>query len=125
MPDKQTLFEHVPCPTEKQHNLLLRLGGGNAWLSARKRECEPLLRREWVTATFDGAYYQWVRITPKGLAALALSVQKFGLPDLAPRREQRVCSECGNDWNPRCKCGSRAYRFVEREVTSREALASV
>jgi hypothetical protein len=67
-------------PTEKQYRRLLMLGSGAAWMSASKRDCQPLLRRGWVTADFDGRLYQWVRITPSGLRALADAVEAYGLP---------------------------------------------
>ena len=82
------------CPTQKQYELLQVMGGGSAWLSARKRQCEPLLRRGWVTAEWKPPYYQWVRITPAGLRALALAVEKYGLQDLAPVSTLRVCAKC-------------------------------
>ena len=109
-------------PTQGQHRVLMALGSGAAGLSFTRRKCEPLLHHGWVTATLHGSYYQFVRITPDGLRALALSVEKFGLPDLGPKphREAQVCSECGREWRPRCKCGSRTYRFESVEV---EALA--
>lgn len=104
------------CPTEKQYRLLRNLGSGSAWLSARPRDCEPLLRRGWVTGERRGRYYQFVRITPEGLCALALAVTKFGLPELAAKvsTHVEVCSECGRDWRPSCRCGSRQYRYEER-----------
>lgn len=105
-------------PTEKQYGLLRILGSGSAGLSWKKRETEQLLRRGWVTAKPDAPYYQWVRITPEGLRALANAVERYGLPDLAPRTEAKVCGECGRDWRPRCGCGSRSYRFEEREVAA-------
>jgi len=104
-------------PTPRQYELLIRLGSGNAWLSATKRECEPLLRRGWVTADFDGRYYQWVRITPGGFAALALAAGRYGLPEMRTGHQQtKVCSECAREWRPRCRCGSRQYRFETQEV---------
>lgn len=102
------------CPTEKQFGILMNLGGGSALLTGRKREIDPLLRRGWVTADHG---YAWVRITAAGLRALALAVEKFGLPEMSRgHRTVKVCGDCGQGWNPRCKCGSRHYRFVSEEV---------
>lgn len=105
-------------PTVKQYDVLRMLGSGSAWLSARKRQCEPLLRRGWVTGELRGTYYQFVRITPDGLRALALAVEKYGLPDLGPKQTThvQVCSECGCDWRPKCRCGSSQHRYETREV---------
>ena len=72
-------------PTAKQYRSLRILGSGAAGLSWRKRDTEPLIRWGWVTAKLDGPYYQWVRITPDGLRALALAVEKYGLPDLGSK----------------------------------------
>lgn len=85
-------------PTEKQHGMLMNLGDGAAGLSWRRRDTEQLLRRGWVTAELRDRYYQWVRITPDGLRALALSVEKFGLPDLGPKPQttRRICADCGS-----------------------------
>lgn len=105
-------------PTLKQYDVLRILGSGSAGLSFNKRTCEPLLRRGWVTARWDPPYYQFVRITPDGLRALALGVERFGLPSLKPETRAKVCSDCGRDWRPRCRCGSRTYRFETREVAA-------
>ncbi len=101
----------IRTPTEKQTRTLLNLGSGSAGLSWGKRMVDPMLNRGWVSATWDAPYYQWVRITPDGLRALALGIEKFGLPDLAPRKEVKVCYECEREWNPKCKCGSRRWRY--------------
>jgi len=81
----------IGMPTEKQYRLLLMLGNGCALVVARKRETEPLLRRGWVTGELktDGAgpYYSWVRISPDGLRALALAVERYGLPYIGPKTE--------------------------------------
>lgn len=101
-------------PTQKQYEILLMLGNGNAWLSATKGRCEPLLRRGWVTADWRPPYYQFVRITPDGLRALAVAVETFGLPELKPseqRTQVRVCAECG----------SGRYRF--KEISADEYIA--
>lgn len=91
-------------PTEKQYQTLRVLGSGSAGLAWRKRETEPLLRRGWVTAELREPFYNWVRITPDGLQALADAVAKYGLPDLALKPQpRRVCTNCG----------SSAYRYVE------------
>jgi hypothetical protein len=110
----------VSVPTEKQYGILRVLGSGSAGLSFKKRTTEPLLRRGWVTADWRPPYYQFVRITPDGLRALALAVEKFGLPDLGPHpmTEAKVCVECDRDWFPACSCGSRRYRFIAREVAA-------
>lgn len=85
-------------PGEKQYAKLLALASGSAGLSFRKRETEPLLRRGWVTAEWCEPFYQWVRITPDGLRALASGVEKYGLPELGPKPSttRRVCSDCGS-----------------------------
>jgi hypothetical protein len=103
-------------PTEKQYDKLRILGSGSAGLSWRKRETEALIRRGWVTADWRPPYYQWVRITAEGLRALALAVERYGLPSLEPKKLDKVCAGCEIDWNPRCRCGSRSYRYVEREI---------
>lgn len=108
------------CPTEKQYATLRPLGGGAAGLSRTKRDTEPLLRRGWITADWRPPYYQWVRITPDGLRALALAVEKYGLPDFGPNPTQQVqvCAGCHRDWRPRCRCGERAYTYETREVAA-------
>jgi hypothetical protein len=108
MPDSRRV------PTEKQYATLLALGGGSAGLSWGKRHTEPLLRRGWITAEWKPPYYQWVRITPDGLHALASAVEKHGLPDLSPQHTvtQRVCADCG----------SKSYRY--KSVTAEEAMAA-
>ena len=70
-------------PTEKQYATLRILGSGNALICGTRRETEPLIRRGWVTfRTFDTHGYKWVRITPDGLRALAIAVERYGLPVL-------------------------------------------
>lgn len=99
------------APTEKQYGQLRALGSGSAGLSWGKRATEPLLRRGWVTAELSGRYYQWVRITPDGLRALAIAVERYGLPDLGPaaRVERRVCSDCGSHhWHFETKTAEEA-----------------
>ncbi len=105
-------------PTQKQFGLLLRIGSGNAWLSAGKRDTEALLRRGWVTAEWKPPYYQWVRITADGLRALGDGVDKYGLPEMTHgHRTQKVCVECEREWRPKCRCGSRMFRYQTEEVT--------
>ncbi len=70
------------CPTEKQYASLRILSSGSAGLSWGRRHTETLLRRGWVTAEWREPFYQWVRITPDGLRALALAVEKYGLPEM-------------------------------------------
>ena|ERR1044072_6096130 len=84
--------------TEKQYRRLLVLANGAAGLSRSKRETEVFLRRGWVTADWQPPYYQWVRITPEGLRALAVGVEHYGLPDLGPKPQtmRRVCADCGS-----------------------------
>jgi hypothetical protein len=64
------------------------LGRGDAIVVGKRRETEMYLRRGWVTADppqgESDRYYGWVRITADGLRALALAVEKYGLPDLFP-----------------------------------------
>ena len=98
-------------PTEKQYRTLRNLGSGAAGLSWGKRDTEPFLRRGWVVAEWKPPYYQWVRITPDGLRALAAAVERYGLPDIGHQRQSRICSGCARDWNPRCDCGSRTYHY--------------
>lgn len=102
-------------PTEKQYRLLQPLGSGSAGLSRRKSDTDPLIRHGWVTAEWKPPFYQWVRITPDGLRALALAVEKFGLPDLSPKDpvRRRVCADCG----------SGSYRF--EDVPAERVMAGV
>lgn len=95
-------------PTEKQYAKLRILASGAAGVAWRKRDTEPLVRRGWVEADLDGTYYNWVRITPDGIRALAVAVEKYGLPDLgpSPTSQVRVCSDCG----------SGRWHVEEREV---------
>jgi hypothetical protein len=88
----------MKAPTERQYDSLLTLGSGSAGLSWRKRETEQLLRRGWATAELTPPYYQWVRITAEGLRALAVAVERYGLPDLKPQEKthRRVCAACGS-----------------------------
>lgn len=106
------------CPTVKQYGTLRMLAGGAAGLSFTAGTARPLLRHGWVTADLRPPYYQFVRITPDGLRALAEAVERYGLPDLGPRpvSERKVCGDCGRDWRPKCKCGSSQYRYEQREV---------
>lgn len=73
-------------PTERQYRLLLALGSGGTLVVGSRRQIGPLVRRGWVTATDKGDAhypYAWVRIRPDGLRALALAVEKHGLPEMA------------------------------------------
>lgn len=99
-----TIRAQVPRPNQ----FPLNLGSGAAGLSVNRRRCEPLLRRGWVTADWRPPFYQFVRITPDGLRALAAGVEKYGLPDLGPKpvTHRRVCGDCGSD----------RYRFIQVEV---------
>lgn len=74
-------------PTERQYHLLRMLASGSACVVGRKRDWRPLGNHGWVSwrDETDG-HLAWVRITPDGLRALALAVEKHGLPELAPRR---------------------------------------
>ena len=75
----------------KQYATLRILGSGNAIICGTRRETEPLIRRGWVSfRTFDKHGYSFVRITPDGLRALALAVERYGLPELA--RVERVAA---------------------------------
>lgn len=100
------------APTENQYRRLRILASGAAGLSWGRRDTEPMLRRGWVTAERSDSYYQWVRITADGLRALALAVEKFGLPELGPKLEtrKRVCADCGSD----------RYNIVDIEVPGPE-----
>ena len=98
MPDSRALLRRSGrVPTEKQYRTLVALGDGSAGLSRGKRDTDPLLRRGWVTAEWRPPYYQWVRITPEGLRALATAVERYGLPEMGPKPKttRRVCSDCG------------------------------
>lgn len=90
------MSEPHKVPTEKQYRMLRGLGSGSAGLSWGRRDTEQLLRRGWVTAELHDSYYQWVRITPDGLRALALAVEKYGLPDLGPqpKKGEHYCGKC-------------------------------
>ena len=96
-------------PTEKQYGTLMNLADGSAGLSWGRRSTDQLLRRGWVTAEFKKPYYQWVRITPDGLRAVARGVERYGLPNLGPKpkTQRRVCADCG----------STRYRVEQIEVT--------
>lgn len=85
-------------PGRKQYDLLLMLASGTAGLSMRKRRVEPMLAHGWVTAEWKPPFYQWVRITAEGLRALAVAVERYGLPDLGPKpvTTVRVCGDCGS-----------------------------
>ena len=69
-------------PTENQYRRLRVLASGGAGLIWTKREAAPLLKHGWVTAEWEPPYFQWVRITPDGLRALALAVERYGLPEI-------------------------------------------
>jgi hypothetical protein len=101
-------------PTAKQYRHLRILAAGAAGLSWTKRDTRPLLRHGWVTAEERGTYFQWVRITPDGLRALADAVERYGLPDLDPKpvTTRRVCSDCGGT----------SYRF--ETVDAEEVIAA-
>jgi hypothetical protein len=103
----------VSVPTEKQYAYLRTLGGGSAIIVGKKRETEMYLRRGWVTAEYeeDKYYpYAWIRITPKGIRALADAVEKYGLPEIGPSAQK---------WEPYCgACNSkRVYtRLVDVDI---------
>ena len=98
MSETQNVSSSRRIPTENQYRMLRGLHASSAGLSWGKRATEQLLRRGWVTAEWHEPYYQWVRITPAGLHALAQAVEKYGLPDLGPhpKRHQHYCSKCGS-----------------------------
>jgi len=85
-------------PTEKQYQALRNLASGAAGLSWGKRNTEMFLNRGWVTAEWRPPNYQWVRITPDGMRALADAVEQYGLPDLGPKPQkwQSYCAKCGS-----------------------------
>lgn len=91
------MTESGRTPTRNQHDFLIVLASGNAGLSVSRRVVDPFLKHGWVTAEWVAPFYQWVRITPAGLRAVARSVEKFGLPDLGakPITKRRVCTDCG------------------------------
>lgn len=104
-------------PTEKQYGTLLALASGTAGLSFKKRQTEPMLRRGWVTADWRPPYYQWVRITPDGLRALAAAVERYGLPDIkGGATRHRVCADCGSEKRVCGSCGGRHFRDEFRPV---------
>ena len=72
----------VRVPTERQYRRLLVLGSGAAAFSRTLRDTKALLDHGWVTAEWDGRYYQCVRITPEGHRALAAGQERYGLPEL-------------------------------------------
>ena len=68
-------------PTEKQYGTLLTLGSGNMVISGGSRELRALVKRGWLTTDppdSDNGF----RITVDGLRALALAVEKYGLPKI-------------------------------------------
>ena len=74
-------------PTERQYHLLRMLASGSACVVGRKRDWRPLGNHGWVSWRSEEPHgFVWVRITPDGLRALALAVEQYGLPELAPRR---------------------------------------
>jgi hypothetical protein len=102
--------------TEARYYTLLNLASGSAGLSFKKRETEVLLRRGWVTAEWKPPYYQWVRITPEGLRAVAEGVERYGLPVLKPQRSALVCADCGSEKRACAACGCRQYRYEAKPV---------
>lgn len=109
--------QKLRCPTERQYRHLLNLGSGAAGISRTRRDIDPLLKRGWVTADWRPPYYQWVRITAEGLRALALGVERYGLPELTRGHNYvQVCADCEREWRPKCRCGSDRYRYDDREV---------
>lgn len=79
-------------PTEKQYRLLRCLGGGAALVIGRKGEVNPLARHGWVSGEWheDEGHWSFVRITPDGLRALALAVERYGLPEILPTRIEQA-----------------------------------
>lgn len=111
-------------PTEKQYERLRSLSVGVAGLSFLKRDTEPLLRRGWVTAEWDGKYYQWVEITADGLRAVADGIDRYGLPRVKEGYiRKKVCADCGGKRFVCHACGSGTYRF-EQEKIERRSLAN-
>ena len=74
-------------PTRKQYHRLLILADGSACVAGLKRQWAALGRHGWVSwrDETDG-HLAWVRITPDGLRALALAVEKYGLPEIGRKR---------------------------------------
>jgi hypothetical protein len=107
--------------TETRYHSLRALASGAAGLSWKKRETDIFLRRGWVTAEWEPPYWQWVRITPDGLRALAEGVEMYGLPDLHPARQVRVCSDCGSEKRVCGSCGGRYYHYEEKPIERRVA----
>jgi hypothetical protein len=99
--------------------MLLPLGNGDAGVARLQSDVRPLLRRGWVSVEDSGSshYHGFVRITPDGLRALALGMEKFGLPELeSPMIERRVCADCENVWHGRCAhCGGSRWRDQREE----------
>lgn len=67
-------------PTRRQYATLRVLGNGCAIIVGRARDVDPLIHRGWAVA--ERPPRAFVRITPDGLRALALAVEKYGLPPL-------------------------------------------
>ena len=112
--DRSTAATDTRVPTQRQFRLLLSLGSGNVLLTGTKGRVDPLLRHGWVTTDHG---YAWTRITARGLHALARAVARYGMPEIQHASyHAKVCSECGRDWRPKCKCGSTSMRFEPREV---------
>jgi hypothetical protein len=109
--------------------MLLALGSGNAGVAMLKSRVAPLLRRGWVTADDHATaprYHGFTRITPDGLRALAVAVEKYGLPELGSTMlDQKVCSDCGAaPFRAVCKsCGGNLYHYEAKTVE--EALDAV
>lgn len=91
-------------PTVKQGARLLVLGGGTVVLTPRRADWAPLLRHGWVELADgfghapSGGFLPPLRITPAGLRALAVAVERDGLPPLTMKNEttRRVCADCGS-----------------------------
>lgn len=72
-------------PTERQYRLLAAIGATAIALAPGRGEWGPLLRREWVETLGeddkDKRYLPPLRITPEGLRAMALAMERY---DVAP-----------------------------------------
>ncbi len=83
--------------TERQYDRLRILGSGAIVLAPGRRDWGPLLRRGWVVGIRDddgeSRFLPPLQITADGLRALAVAVERFGLPSLKPDAVPAQCNE--------------------------------
>ncbi len=74
--------------TDRQYDRLRILGSGAIVLAPGRRDWGPLLRHGWVAELHEddgeSRFLPPLQITADGLRALAVAVERFGLPSLKP-----------------------------------------